>query len=108
MNEVTVMPKKETPSFCWKVIYDAYPARNGTHRITAAFGWLKKTVKTQATFDMILLAAKNYQRHCDAEKTTGTEYVLSFNTFVRGDYLDWVNSEPRVTSLSSQPGWDIL
>lgn len=51
----------------------------------------------------VLVATKNYTRHCHADGKFGTKFVMQSTTFLNGRWLDWVETKLPGASASSVP-----
>ncbi len=76
------------PGFALDSIFGEYPKRKGDHGKKAAFQRLSKILKSEEDVGRAREAAKNYRKHCDAEKLTGTPFVKRFSTWV-GVWEEW-------------------
>ena len=76
------------PGYALDSVFEEYPKRKGDHGKKSAFQRLSKILKSEEQFARVLEAAKNYRKHCDAEKISGTGFVKRFSTWV-GVWEEW-------------------
>lgn len=82
--------REDAAGFPFDEIFREYPKRKGDHGKKRAFERLKKTITSEADFERVKRAAKNYRGYCVAEKIEGTAFVKQFATWV-GVWEEWEN-----------------
>lgn len=99
-----------SPETAFEEIYKSYPKRKGNQRKQYALKSCLKNFKTAEQVEKLKTAVKNYAAHCEAEKKTGTPFVLQFATFVNSVWEEWVapqthTNAPRgkIISLEALP-----
>jgi hypothetical protein len=83
-------------------IYAAYPRRKGGQRKNAGIAKLSKIVTDEVIAERVFLAVRNYAKHCDAEKKTGTQWVLQFATWV-SNWEEWEKPEADASQPNLLP-----
>jgi hypothetical protein len=83
-------------------IYKSYPKRKGNSNKASGIAKIGKLIKTQADYDLALLAAKNYRAHCSTEKQINTQFVKMFSSFwdAHGDWKSWADKAPKNKPMS--------
>lgn len=81
------------PAFDFEFLFKEYPRRKGDQGKKRALARCVREFSTPAKYDALLLAVRNYRRYCDRERSTGTEFVKQFVTFVNGAWEEWVSPQ---------------
>jgi hypothetical protein len=81
--------------------WQSYPRRHEPNPRKKSFQiFTKLSTDDQAK---VLVATKNYTRHCHADGKFGTKFVMQSTTFLNGRWLDWVETKLPGASASSVP-----
>lgn len=77
-------------AFDFEQVYASYPRKLGKQ---TGISWLKKNVRSEASYQELLLAAVNYKNYCQSE---GLEerFIKHFSSWVR-TYRDWVKVDGK-------------
>jgi hypothetical protein len=90
-------------SFNFDAIYQEYPRKEGK---TNGINKLKKIIKNQDQFSLVLEASKKYNRHCKDFKIE-TRYIKLFSTWVNGEHWNDVY-ERKITEQELADMFDAL
>jgi len=90
-------------SFNFDAIYQEYPRKEGKMN---GINKLKKIIKSQDQFNLVLEASKKYNRHCKDFKIE-TRYIKLFSTWVNGEHWNDVY-ERKITEQELADMFDAL
>lgn len=85
--------------FDLKALYALYPPRSGPQRYLAAYAFLRKKLKDQDEYDRLKSAILNYSQHIYGSKKHGSQFVISFNNFVRFDWEEWIPKQVNINTI---------
>jgi hypothetical protein len=79
---------------------ETYPQRDGGQGWGAVPRLVDAAISNGASWDRILLGAKNYAKHCRRRGEEGTSFVLQCRTFVGRDrhFEEWADKDMRTAA----------
>lgn len=87
-------------NFDFEIVWALYPRKMGKK---SGIIWLKRHVRSQSRYDLVLEAVKNYAEYC-RDRGTEEQFILHFSTWVK-KFEDWISeNNPNIVVKNRQKG----